>query len=172
MNKKPAYVKCPRCELNYIERKQKLCNICKAELNQPPSFYNTIDESDDTLLELCPVCKSNYISLDDDVCEKCRVRETPFGDEAVLRPEDDDENWRTFLDDEAEEVSITTEDGIEISLSKLEEEELEKDFSEDDDFFKDDEEEEFEEEAVDEDDFEELDEELLDDDDDEEEDDE
>jgi hypothetical protein len=163
MNKKPVYVKCPRCELNYINKKDKLCNICKAELNQPPSFYSTSDEAEDNLLELCPVCKSNYISFDEDICEKCRSKESGAAD-------DEDENWRSFLDDDADGVAITTEDGIEIPLSKLEEEELEKDL--DGDFFDEEEEEPEEDYKNDEDDFEELDEDFDEDFDDEEEDDE
>ena len=31
--KKPVYIRCPRCELNYIEKKDKLCSVCKAELS-------------------------------------------------------------------------------------------------------------------------------------------
>lgn len=155
--KKPVYVKCPRCELNYIDKKQKLCNICKAEMNQPISFFTENEEPEDSLLELCPYCKTSYITLDDEMCAKCAAKEAA---EAPV-PEEEDDNWRSFLDDETEDVSITTEDGVEISLSELEEEELEKDFEEDDDYFKDDEdEEEFEEEDLD--DFEEL-EELSDD---------
>jgi hypothetical protein len=127
MNKKSIYVKCPRCELNYINKKEKLCNICKAELNQPTSFYNTDSESDDSLSELCPVCKANYISLDDDMCEKCKkTRET---DGAATEKEDKD--WQVFLDDEPAEDLISSNDDIEdISLSQLEEEELAKDFEE------------------------------------------
>ena len=30
--KKPIYILCPRCELNYINKKDKYCNVCKAEL--------------------------------------------------------------------------------------------------------------------------------------------
>lgn len=138
MDKKPVYVKCPRCDLNYIDKKDKLCNICKAELSMPNSFYS--DEGEDSLLDLCPLCKSNYISLEEDLCEKCRGKDQPL----PVAPVEEDEDWRSFLDDESEAVGITTEDGTEILLSQIEEEELEKSFHEEaDDFFKHEEEEEY-----------------------------
>jgi hypothetical protein len=155
MTKKPVYIKCPRCELNYIDKKLKLCNICKAELSMPNSFYSAGDDTDDNPMELCPVCKSNYISLDEEVCEKCKGKENPLEE---TPSEEEDENWRSFLDDEAEDVAITTEDGVEISLSKLEEEELEKDFADEEEDFEEEEEEEEFKDDFDEDEFEPYDE--------------
>ena len=30
------YIKCPRCELNYIKRGEEYCAVCKAELKKGP----------------------------------------------------------------------------------------------------------------------------------------
>ena len=64
--KKPVYVRCPRCELNYIEKKDKLCSVCKAELSA-----NKDDFMSDLDLELCPICKTNYIPPDEIMCATC-----------------------------------------------------------------------------------------------------
>ena len=51
---KNVYIRCPRCELNYIKKSDKYCDVCKKEMKLIKS-----DESDD--LELCPICKVNFI---------------------------------------------------------------------------------------------------------------
>ena len=48
---KITYVKCPRCDLNYIDSRLEMCDICKAELNLSPSSYF----DDDDIKELCPI---------------------------------------------------------------------------------------------------------------------
>lgn len=64
--KKPVYIRCPRCELNYIEKKDKLCSVCKAELSsKKDEFLGDLD------LELCPICKTNYIQPDEIMCSTC-----------------------------------------------------------------------------------------------------
>ena len=44
-DKKPAYILCPRCELNYIDVKEKYCTVCKAEMGLvDPSILLPDDE--------------------------------------------------------------------------------------------------------------------------------
>ena len=62
--KKPVYIRCPRCELNYIQKKDKLCSVCKAELAAKEDYVDDMD------LELCPICKSNYITKVEIKCSK------------------------------------------------------------------------------------------------------
>ena len=51
MAKKPIqYVKCPRCDLNYIPKSEKYSNVCKRALG-----LIVPDEDDITDLELCPI---------------------------------------------------------------------------------------------------------------------
>lgn len=78
MATKPVYIRCPRCELNYIKKGEKLCSVCKSELDGT----SELDELD---LEYCPVCKTNYIQPDEIMCATCakeRSLDTNFhGDE-------------------------------------------------------------------------------------------
>jgi len=126
------YKKCPRCELNYIALKESYCNVCKAELKLVPSSFLE-DGEEEELDILCPVCKINYIGFDEDMCSVCREK----SEKESVFAEEDDETWRTYLDDEKEEI-LPILDETEVSLSELEEEELEEDeeeeFSDIDDF--------------------------------------
>ena len=59
-----GYIKCPRCELNYIKEGEDYCDVCKAELKLGPQLLFAGDDEDDEFneeRELCPVCKQNYI---------------------------------------------------------------------------------------------------------------
>ena len=63
------YVKCPRCELNYIdEEKQEYCDVCLAELHGDKLQFADLDEEELEELdgeleqeELCPVCGVNTL---------------------------------------------------------------------------------------------------------------
>ena len=63
--KKPVYIRCPRCELNYIQKKDKFCPVCKAEMEAKRDYIDDVD------LELCPICKTNYIQPDEIMCASC-----------------------------------------------------------------------------------------------------
>lgn len=63
--RKPEYKRCPRCELNFIKKSEKLCSVCKAELDSKNSYVSDLD------LELCPVCKTNYIQPGEIMCDAC-----------------------------------------------------------------------------------------------------
>lgn len=68
--KKPVYIRCPRCELNFIQKKDKYCSVCKAEMEAKK------DDLDDVDLELCPICKTNYIQPDEIMCASCPDRKS------------------------------------------------------------------------------------------------
>lgn len=61
----PKYIKCPRCELNYILESEKLCPVCQAELKLSK------DDSLSDDMELCPICGQNFVSYDQPMCEEC-----------------------------------------------------------------------------------------------------
>ena len=63
--RKPEYKRCPRCELNFIKKSEKLCSVCKAELDTSSDHISDFD------LELCPICKTNYIQPGEIMCESC-----------------------------------------------------------------------------------------------------
>ena len=50
------YIKCPRCELNYINSRQKLCDVCKKELDKKGSGFADLEELEQYI---CPVCKTS-----------------------------------------------------------------------------------------------------------------
>jgi hypothetical protein len=80
------YVKCPRCELNYILEDEDYCHVCKSEMK-----HHT--EADDELLdledmELCPVCGQNYIKEDQYMCDECKKKRN--GDGSSLDDFEDD----------------------------------------------------------------------------------
>ncbi|MDE7454391.1 MAG: hypothetical protein K2M64_01010 [Clostridia bacterium] len=115
------YKKCPRCELNYILADEEMCDVCKAELGLETKIVLLDDIIDDEEpLKLCPVCKTNYISMDEKMCETCfnhSVQEDAL--------DDDNDDWRTYLDDD--ETNDVDEEG-DIPL-----EELDKEFGAEDD---------------------------------------
>ena len=37
------YVKCPRCDLNYMLKGEEYCDVCKAELKKGPTLIFAID---------------------------------------------------------------------------------------------------------------------------------
>ncbi len=119
---KTKYVRCPRCDLNYMDSRQDMCDVCKAELGLSSNVILDDDDLDDIELEegltkLCPVCKRTYINLDDDMCETCAAAK-----ENADLIDASDEEWRNFLDDDPEEFE---EEKIEIPLEELQEEEEE-----------------------------------------------
>ncbi len=112
------YIKCPRCELNYIKRGEEYCAVCKAELKKGPQLVFAVDDEDESdLLELCPVCHQNYIKPGEKMCEKC-LEEKEYKDN---REDPDDESWKEYLDNDDDEEE--EEDEEMLSLNKLAEEE-------------------------------------------------
>lgn len=113
--KKPVYIRCPRCELNYIEKKDKLCSVCKAELSaKKDEFLSDLD------LELCPICKTNYIQADEIMCATCLKDHQADGDD--LNAE-----WEDYVNDEDEIVYEDEEIGDMASVTDLDDEIIDDD---------------------------------------------
>lgn len=114
------YIKCPRCELNYILEGEDYCNVCKNEMK-----HHSESEYDDELLDfddmdLCPVCGQNYVKEDQPMCDECKKKrngefggEGGFEDDEAASPvsdidsdEDDDEYNSGFseVDENGEEI--------------------------------------------------------------------
>ena len=115
---KNKYVKCPRCDLNYMDSRQELCDVCKAELGMKSNFILEDDdmEMDDELTKLCPICKSVRINLDETMCDACAAAKA--NNDGI----ENDEEWRNFLDDDSDEFE---DEGMEISLDEWQKEEEE-----------------------------------------------
>lgn len=159
---KVEYVRCPRCELNYMEKGQEYCKVCEAELASKGN--QEISDEEAREMNLCPICKHNYLMDDEEICSECAQEKSVLEDNDDLGLTTDDqiddkeertENWRQYVENDDAELpeeefddmtSITTIDDEE----DLDEEEFDDEEAEDLD-------EEFE------DDFEDLDDEALDD---------
>ena len=124
------YVKCPRCELNYIdEETQEYCDVCLAEMKGDRLQFADFDEDDiddiDVELEqsdICPVCGINSIRFGEKMCESCKQNsEYDSEDEVDI---DEDEEWKNYLDEDDGDLTVDDE-----TL----EEELEGELDDDDD---------------------------------------
>lgn len=99
------YIKCPRCELNYIDaEKQEYCDVCLKELKGIPTDADELEEAEDLELatELCPVCGENMMRPGEKMCDECK-RKTEYEEEPEPDEEEDDE-WRNYLDDADDEL--------------------------------------------------------------------
>ncbi len=92
--KSPVYIRCPRCELNYIQKKDKFCNVCKIEMKAVGTLG--IDENLD--LELCPICKVNFINPDEDICVAC-AKEKAL-EEGLINDVDNTDDWDSLNNDD------------------------------------------------------------------------
>ncbi len=94
------YIKCPRCELNYIDaEKQEYCDVCLNEMKGIASDPFDIEEPEEVATELCPVCGENMMRPGEKMCEECRKKAEY--EEEEPDPEEDDE-WREYLDDDTD----------------------------------------------------------------------
>ena len=126
---KKTYILCPRCELNYMDSREKYCDVCKAELGIGEANFLLPDEEDEYEGKLCPICHTNYCEEGEDMCIECKK-------ERAAKDKDDEEtdNWNdddevvAEMDADLDDMPITDIDDEE----EPEEEESEE-VSEDDD---------------------------------------
>ena len=57
-----GFIKCPRCELNYIQEEEQYCSVCKREMK---------GEVHEDPFELCSICNENPVMPGKDVCLMC-----------------------------------------------------------------------------------------------------
>ena len=91
-----GFIKCPRCELNYIREEEQYCSVCKREMK---------GESREDPFELCSICNENPVMPGKDVCLICYKEMTQ---QQGLR---DDESIDS---DERPDVSLDMEDVSEL----------------------------------------------------------
>lgn len=138
---KQTYIRCPRCELNYILKKDKLCNVCKSEMKA----LGTMGQEENMDMELCPICKINYITPDEDMCPAC-AKEREYDDsdtvegarEGVWGYDDEVSDDDGYSEDEnGDMVSIgslgDSDDEIDIGIDDDDDEPLDAAFDDDDD---------------------------------------
>ena len=56
-------IKCPRCELNYIQEGEKYCDVCRRSVRR--------EKEPDELVELCSECGENPVVRGLDICAAC-----------------------------------------------------------------------------------------------------
>lgn len=139
------YIKCPRCELNYILKKDKFCDVCKSEMKAGSLRESELEEFEmEEGMEICPICKVNYLGAGEQMCATCQEEQGSLS-------KDDEPDWRGFVEN-------TEDSDEELDLLPVEEDELDEElegaFAQDlEDEFAEEEEEEEQEEFDDDDDF-------------------
>ena len=129
------YVLCPRCELNFIDAdEQEYCEVCIKELSGEKTFtddFEAEEMAEET--ELCPVCGENYMVFGEKMWEECK-KKSQYEDEETEEDEDkEDASWRSYLDDDDEDIDLGIPDS-EFDDEEMEEEEEEEEESAEDDF--------------------------------------
>ena len=101
-NERPVYILCPRCEINYIDKKDKYCAVCKAELGMGDPFVLLPDEEEAEVDRICPICHVNLLADDEDVCFECK-KDMEEKEKESSELTEDSEDWEPYADDDEEE---------------------------------------------------------------------
>ena len=131
-----GFIKCPRCELNYIREEEQYCSVCKREMK---------GESHEDPFELCSICNENPVMPGRDVCYLCykeMSQQQGLRSDAIEEPETPDVTSLDMEDvSEMEEIELDSlpgeipeEIGEQLSLEEeksREEAECEEDENED-----------------------------------------
>ena len=103
-----AYIKCPRCELNYMPDTERYCTVCKREMR---------GEDEHEEIELCSACGEHPALPGEELCQQC-LKELHQQEGVVTDVEEDtvvpDETEVTALDatSELEEIEIDVDEDI------------------------------------------------------------
>ena len=123
---RPVYMLCPRCEINYIDKREKLCAVCKAELGIGDPSILLPEDDDEQENRLCPVCHINPLGDDEEICFECKKeREAKEKESQEVSDSEDDDNpnsWEPFDDEEENDIP----DGMQEIFAEDEEEEEEE----------------------------------------------
>lgn len=100
-----SLVKCPRCELNYMLDTDKLCSVCRREVRGESEQYE--------MIELCSECGENPVVPGQELCAYCLKERSGSGS--------DIQNDETIVADpsnisDIDSVSVSTMDEIELDI--------------------------------------------------------
>ena len=128
------YIKCPRCDLNYIDPdKQEYCDVCLAEMQGEKLKFADLEEDEEMeKTELCPVCGVNYMRFGEKMCDECK-KNSEYEEEADIDP-DKDEEWRNYLDEDTDDLA----DDEPIDIGENFDDEFDDGFDEEEEFSEDD----------------------------------
>ncbi|HOV68782.1 MAG TPA: hypothetical protein PLZ84_00480 [Clostridia bacterium] len=107
-----GYIKCPRCNLNYINESESLCYICLIETGKIERKVEDEFEEDEDY-EICPECGENLIKPNETMCTSCAA----LVEQTKLEKEPDE------FEDIADEIPEIDEEEEIYSTEKLVEEE-------------------------------------------------
>lgn len=115
-----ALIKCPRCELNYMNDTDTMCSVCRREVRGESEQFE--------MVELCSECGENPVVPGHELCAQC-LKEQARRDDIDNDEEIQHEPTSIEID------SVSTMDEIELDIGGGLDDE---DFSEDADFSEDD----------------------------------
>ena len=95
-----GFIKCPRCELNYIREEELYCPVCKREMK---------GEAHDDPFELCSICNENPVMPGKDVCYRCYKemnQQQGLRDDAIEEQENPDVSLDMEDVSEMEEIEL------------------------------------------------------------------
>ena len=130
-----GFIKCPRCELNYIREEEQYCSVCKREMK---------GEAHDDPFELCSICNENPAMPGKDVCLLCykeMTQQQSLRDDAVeeetadvsaLDMSDVSEMEEIELEELPEDMPAEIGEQISLEEEKSKEAELDEDDQEED----------------------------------------
>ena len=123
-----GFIKCPRCELNYIREEEQYCSVCKREMK---------GEVHEDPFELCSVCNENPVMPGKDVCLMCYKemnQQQGLRDDSAEEPETPDVSLDMGDVSDMEEIELEAlpddmpeEIGEQISLEEEKSREAEED---------------------------------------------
>ena len=129
-----GFIKCPRCELNYIREEEQYCSVCKREMK---------GEVHDDPFELCSICNENPVMPGKDVCLVCykeMIQQQGLRDDASDEQETPDVSLDMEDVTDMQEIELDTlgeempeEIGEQISLEEEQSREAEEDDEDEED---------------------------------------
>ena len=129
-----GFIKCPRCELNYIKEEEQYCSVCKREMK---------GEVHEDPFELCSICNENPVMPGKDVCLMCYKemnQQQGLRDDSADEPETPDVSLDMGDVSDMEEIELEElpedmpeEIGEQISLEEEKSREAEEDDEDDED---------------------------------------
>ena len=129
-----GFIKCPRCELNYIKEEEQYCSVCRREMK---------GEVHEDPFELCSICNENPVMPGKDVCMVCykeMTQQQGLHDDAMEENETQDVSLDMEDVTDMEEIELDTlpedmpaEIGEQISLEEEKSREAEADDEDEED---------------------------------------
>lgn len=110
-----GFVKCPRCELNYIRTDETMCGICAREVRG-----TKLTSVEEPTVELCAECGEAPAEEGEELCALC-LRERDLQEGVLDAEEESDMESESLVDGEGGLTEISLEDNDDIPENELEE---------------------------------------------------